>query len=94
MVTAMIAVFGHVVGFIGMACVVFAFYMTVEGTWSSQGLRYNQVNLGGAVLLLISLLIHFNLGSFIIELFWIAISSRGIWRKHQQMKSYTKLTAS
>lgn len=72
-------VLGHVVGFFGMACVVIAFYMTVEGNWDSKGRDFNVVNLMGGILLLISLCIHFNLGSFIIELFWIAISLKGLY---------------
>ena len=75
----MISLLGHLIGFAGMLCVVLAFYKTVHGTWSSQSLKYNQVNLAGAILLIISLFIHFNLGSFIIEVFWIMISLKGIY---------------
>ena len=75
----MISLFGHLIGFAGMLCVVLAFYKTVHGTWASQSLKYNQVNLAGAILLIISLFIHFNLGSFIIEVFWIMISLKGIY---------------
>ena len=74
----MISLLGHLIGFAGMLCVVLAFYMTVTGIWSSQSRKYNQVNLAGAILLIISLFIHFNLGSFIIEVFWIMISLKGI----------------
>lgn len=74
----MISTFAHVLGFMGMLCVVLAFHMTVSGRWSSQSRKYNVVNLIGAVLLIISLTIHFNLGSFVIEIFWIIISIRGI----------------
>ncbi|QQM14134.1 hypothetical protein pVco14_084 [Vibrio phage pVco-14] len=74
----MITYFGHFVGLVGMAMVVIAFYKTVDGKWDSQGEQFNVVNLCGAVLLLISLCINFNLGSFVIELFWIAISLKGL----------------
>lgn len=74
----MISITAHIIGLIGMALVVLAFYKTVNGDWQSQGEQFNVVNLCGAVLLLISLCVHFNLGSFIIELFWIAISIKGL----------------
>lgn len=82
----MISLFGHWIGFIGMLCVVLAFYMTVTGKWGSQSLRYNLVNLAGAILLIISLFIHFNLGSFIIEVFWIMISLKGIYNAKRKGK--------
>lgn len=69
----------HLIGFLGMICVVLAFYRTVQGQWSSQGLVFNVVNLAGAILLTISLIVHFNFGSFVIELFWMAISLKGIY---------------
>ena len=75
----MISLFGHWIGFVGMLCVVLAFYKTGTGSWDSQSLTYNLVNLAGAILLIISLFIHFNLGSFIIEVFWIMISLKGIY---------------
>lgn len=73
-----ISLAAHIIGTLGMICVVIAFYQTVAGKWAAQGLIYNCVNLVGAILLIISLFIHFNLGSFVIELFWIAISIKGI----------------
>jgi len=69
---------GHTTGVVGMACVVFA-YFAVERDWfNNKEVKFYVINLIGAVLLLISLLINFNLGSFVIEIFWIAISIFGI----------------
>lgn len=69
---------GHAIGMVGMACVVFA-YFAVERDWvDNKDIKFYVVNLIGAILLLISLLIHFNLGSFVIEIFWITISIMGI----------------
>lgn len=75
----------HVLGFLGMVCVVIAFNQTVSGKWDSQGTRFNTVNLIGAICLLLSLLIHFNLGSFVIEIFWIAISLKGLMRSKPEL---------
>ena len=74
----MISIGAHILGFIGMTLVVLCFYQLVDGKWASTSVKYNVVNLTGAVCLLISLLVHFNLGSFIIELFWIGISLKGL----------------
>lgn len=71
----------HLLGFAGMVCVVVAFYQTVSGKWSSQSKVFNVVNLSGAICLLLSLLVHFNLGSFVIEIFWIAISIKGLMQR-------------
>ena len=77
---------GHAVSMIGMACVVFA-YLAVERNWlNNKDVKFYVINLIGAVLLLISLLINFNLGSFIIEIFWIIISMMGIIN-HYKVKS-------
>lgn len=76
---SVIDILAHAIGFIGMVCVVFAFSKVVSGAWEGTGKEFNVVNLVGAVLLLISLLVHFNLGSFIIEVFWIAIALKGLY---------------
>ena len=69
---------GHTIGLVGMTCVVFA-YLAVERDWlDNKNVNFYIINLIGAILLLISLLINFNLGSFVIEIFWITISIMGI----------------
>lgn len=71
---------GHVLGFLGMICVVTA-YLSIEKGWVNRSKPlYYWINLSGAILLTISLLIHFNLGSFLIEMFWIWISIAGLLR--------------
>ena len=68
----------QVASIVGMAMVVYA-YLALERGWLSQrDIRLYIVNLVGSVLLLLSLLIHFNLGSIIIEIFWISISLSGL----------------
>ena len=82
----MISMLAHLIGLIGMGLVVLAFYQTVDGKWDSQSDIFNVVNLSGAVLLIISLCVHFNLGSFIIEVFWISISIKGLWQNRRSRK--------
>lgn len=73
----------HIVGFLGMMCVVLAFWLVVSEKWKPTSLAYNALNGAGAILLILSLCVHFNLGSFVIEIFWIAISATGIWNYFQ-----------
>ncbi len=81
-----ISTFGHVVGFIGMICVVSA-YLSIEKGWVNRSKPlYYGINLTGAILLTISLIIHFNLGSFLIEMFWIWISIAGLLRIRRENK--------
>ncbi len=75
---------GHAISIIGMVCVVFA-YLAVERNWlDNKDVKFYIVNLVGGILLLISLLINFNLGSFIIEVFWIIISVMGIINHYKE----------
>ncbi|WP_230390077.1 CBU_0592 family membrane protein [Piscirickettsia salmonis] len=66
------------IGTVGMVLVVIAYFLVVSQRVTPGSLPFSIVNLIGAILLLISLCIHFNLGSFIIEIFWILISLYGI----------------
>ena len=73
--------FTQVLGFLGMVCIVLAYYkVTSPKGWSADSIKFNVVNLVGAVLLIISLCFHFNLGSFMIEIFWIIIAVRALYR--------------
>lgn len=74
--------FAHLLGFAGMVCVVTAYHMVTTDRWQSKDVIFNWVNLVGAVMLIISLFFHFNLGSFVIEIFWIAIAGRALARAY------------
>lgn len=76
----------HVIGFLGMLCVVLCYYNVTHSKWKHDDFVYNSINLLGAILLIISLCFHFNLGSFVIEIFWIAISISALWRKYKGIK--------
>jgi predicted membrane protein len=65
-------------GFVGMLFVVIAYLFLQINKYTIKSLEYQLLNLIGAILLLISLFVHFNLGSFIIEVFWIIITAYGI----------------
>jgi len=68
------------IGFIGMIFVVIAYFLLQTEKQKINSLPYQLLNLSGAILLFISLCVHFNLGSFIIEVFWIAITLYGMYK--------------
>ena len=69
----------HWIGFFGMIFIVLAYFLLQINRYTIRSLQYQLLNLSGAILLLISLFVHFNLGSFIIEVFWIIITIYGIY---------------
>ena len=72
--------FCHLVGLAGMFIVVSAYWRLTTGDLKSNDKQYHLLNLIGAILLIVSLLFNFNLGSFVIEVFWIIIALKGLIR--------------
>ena len=70
----------QIIGFVGMIFVVIAYFLLQTEKQKITSLTYQLLNLSGAILLLISLFVHFNLGSFVIEIFWIAITLYGMYK--------------
>jgi len=75
----------QIIGFIGMLFVVYAYFLLQAQKVLHNSLKFQVLNLLGAIFLIISLLVHFNLGSFLIEVFWIIITIYGII-KNKKMK--------
>jgi len=73
----MIDLLFNIVGVIGVALILIAYFLLQVEKMSSRGLWYNIINLIGAIMILISLYRFWNLASFVIEIFWIAISIYG-----------------
>ena len=64
-------------GFVGMACIIFAYaYMT--GKRDPNPFVQHGVNLLGAALLTVSLLVNTNPASLVLEFFWSAIAIWGL----------------
>ena len=64
-------------GLAGSALFIGAFgYANVAGALDK--LWFNLINLAGAMLLLASLTVHFNLAAFVLEAAWGAIASAGL----------------
>ncbi len=67
----------NVFGFAGMACIIFAYgYITYAK--NPNPFVQHGVNLLGAALLTVSLLVNMNPASLVLEFFWAAIASGGL----------------
>lgn len=77
----------QIIGFIGMIFIVWAYFLIQTGKSSIDSLYYQLLNLIGAILLTISLFVHFNLGSFLIEVFWIAITLYSMYKNWKLKKT-------
>ena len=74
------------IGFVGTACIIGAYaYLT----WLDEPNPYilHGTNLTGAALLTISLLVHTNLPSLVLEGFWAAIAMFGIAKALRSRKA-------
>ncbi|MEH6703012.1 CBU_0592 family membrane protein [Parasphingorhabdus sp.] len=71
-----------VIGVLGSAMIVFAYAYNVYAD-TVNAFVYNGTNLVGALLLTVSLMVHFNLASFLLEIVWIAIAVGGLWKAYR-----------
>ena len=69
----------NVIGLMGSLLFIVAFAYANQAKRLNK-LLFNAVNLIGAVLLLTSLYIHFNLAAFVLEVAWAAIAFVGLVR--------------
>ena len=81
-----ISIIADIIGMLGTFLVVLAFFLLQLEKFDPKGIQYNLCNLVGAILLLISLCINFNLASFVIEIFWISASLVGIYKYYARKK--------
>jgi purine-cytosine permease-like protein len=69
-----------IAGVVGSVIVIVAYFATQVGWFTLNDPRFAWANLVGAVLIIFSLLMDFNLAAFIMEVFWILISLFGLAR--------------
>lgn len=69
-----------IVGFVGVSFVVGTYFLSQMGRMNVNRPLYPALNGAGALLILFSLSFTFNAASFVIELFWLAISLAGLLR--------------
>lgn len=74
------------IGFVGMACIIGAyFYLTAKD--DPNPFVLHGTNLVGAALLTVSLLVHTNWPSLVLEAFWAAIAIWGLWKAVKSRKT-------
>ena len=74
------------IGFVGMACIIGAyFYLTAKD--QPNPFILHGTNLVGAALLTVSLLVHTNWPSLVLEAFWAAIAIWGLWKALKSRKA-------
>ena len=81
----------NAIGFAGMVCVIFA-YAYITGHARPNPFVQHGVNLLGAVLLTVSLLVNMNPASLVLEGFWAAIAIWGLAkavRAHRRRRDST-----
>ncbi|CDZ76086.1 hypothetical protein BN59_00350 [Legionella massiliensis] len=66
------------VGIIGVTLVLGAYFFSQTGRVTFESLGYLLSNLFGSLLITFSLIYHWNLSSFLIELAWCSISIMGL----------------
>lgn len=81
------------IGMLGTLLVVLAYYLLQLERTDPRGLTYNVINLVGALCLLLSLCFHFNLASFVIEIFWIVASLIGLWKYRRRQSAAGQSTS-
>lgn len=68
----------EMIGLTAPGLFLYAYAMITLGRWSAESLRYQVMNCLGAIAILISLIDHWNLPVFLLEICWGAISVYGI----------------
>lgn len=69
-----------VLGILGVALIIGTYLLLTTGRMKSDRWRYPALNGLGAVLIMVSLMVDFNLSAFIVEAFWLVISVIGVVR--------------
>lgn len=72
----------NVIGILGSALIVFAYAYNVYAK-AVNAFVYNGTNLIGALLLTLSLMVHFNLASLLLEIVWIIIAIGGLVKAYR-----------
>lgn len=67
-------------GLTGVALILAAYILMQTNYLTNQQIRFQLMNLVGALLIMFSLLHFWNLSSFLMELAWGGISAWGLWK--------------
>ena len=86
MILALPPLFANACGFAGMACVIAA-YAYITGARAPNPFVQHGVNLAGAALLTVSLLVNTNPASLVLEGFWAAIALWGLAKAMRKVRA-------
>jgi hypothetical protein len=76
----------EIVGNIGVLLFLASYFLLQKEKVTHSSLSYLGMNLLGAILLVYSLLFHWNLPAFLLEASWALISIYGIYKYHYRTK--------
>lgn len=68
------------VGGVGVACFLIAYFLLQKEAITANSGPYLALNLAGAVLIMLSLLAHWNLPAFLLEAAWAMITLYGMYK--------------
>ena len=75
------------IGMVGVFMILAVYSLVQLDKMDVKGFFYSVVNAIGAVFILISLTVTFNISSFVIEIAWLMISLFGIFQAFKRKKS-------
>ena len=75
-----------IVGIAGFVQLIAAYFLLQAGRLDSHSKPYLYLNISASSCIIISLLSSWNLPSFMIQVFWIAISLYGLWRRKRELE--------
>ncbi len=78
------------IGGIGAVMVVVTYFLLQTKTLSSHDLLFSVLNTFSSLMIVYSLIYHWNMASFIIEVFWVLISLYGIYNYYIGKKNSKK----
>lgn len=70
-----------IIGIAGMFCILIAYFLLQKGRMKPNGYDYLLTNLTGSVLLLISLLRHWNLAALLLQAAFSLITLYGLYKR-------------
>lgn len=71
------------VGLVGVIIILISYYLLNVGKVNANDMSYLWLNIVGSALVLMSLFVHWNLPSVVIEVAWILISFIGMYRAYR-----------
>jgi hypothetical protein len=72
--------YADIVGNIGVVCFLVAYFLLQKGKLAHSSAGYLGLNLAGAILLMASLWVEWNLPAFLLEAAWAMLSIYGIYK--------------